>query len=148
LRLIIVGAAARVPRLHGAEQSISIDDALRAYTIHAAYHLRREHDLGSIEVGKLADFVQLSADPYLVDPAGLDDEVKVLGTWSGGVRVDVDAFMADIAKVDPATHAGLVQAAAQHTCCKAAASVDLVAHTACSNASEWSWNQPAPRGDA
>jgi len=104
-------------QLHGAEQSISMDDALRAYTINAAYHLRREHDLGSIEAGKLADFVQLSADPYLVDPAGLDSEVKVLGTWSGGVKVDVDAFMADIAKVDPAAHEGLRQTAAQHTCC-------------------------------
>jgi predicted amidohydrolase YtcJ len=104
-------------QLHGAEQSISMDDALRAYTINAAYHMRREHDLGSIEAGKLADFVQLSADPYLVDPAGLDSEVKVLGTWSGGVKVDVDAFMADIAKVDPAAHEGLRQTAAQHNCC-------------------------------
>lgn len=104
-------------QLHGAEQSISMDDALRAYTINAAYHMRREHDLGSIESGKLADFVELSADPYLVDPAGLDTEVKVLGTWSGGVKVDVDAFMADIAKVDPAAHEGLRQTAAKHTCC-------------------------------
>jgi hypothetical protein len=31
--------------------------------------------------------------------------------------VDVDAFMADIAKVDPAAHEGLRQTAAKHTCC-------------------------------
>lgn len=104
-------------QLHGVEQSISMDDALRAYTINAAYHLRREHDRGSIEAGKVADVVQLSADPCLVDPAELDSEVKVLGTWSGGVQVDVDAFMADIASVDPAAHEGLRQSAAHHTCC-------------------------------
>lgn len=103
--------------LHGADQTISIDDALRAYTINAAYHLRREHDLGSIETGKLADLVQLSADPYLVNPSGLDSEVKVLATWSGGVKVDTDAFMADMANVDPAAHADLAQTAAKHTCC-------------------------------
>lgn len=93
------------------------DRRLRAYTINAAYHLRREHDLGSIEAGKLADFVQLSADPYLVDPAGLDSEVKVIRTWWDGVKVDIDAFIADIAKVGPAAHEELRQTAAQHTCC-------------------------------
>jgi hypothetical protein len=46
---------------------VTVDDALKAVTINAAYHLRREHDLGSIAVGKLADFVELSADPYTVD---------------------------------------------------------------------------------
>lgn len=104
-------------QLHGAEQTISMDDALRAYTINAAYHLRRENDLGSIEPGKLADFVQLSADPYLSDPNHLTDQVAVLATWSGGVKVDIDAFMADIATVDPAAHANLVTGAPRHTCC-------------------------------
>jgi predicted amidohydrolase YtcJ len=104
-------------QLHAPEQSISMDDALRAYTINAAYHLRREHDLGSISVGKLADLVQLSADPYGVDPLHLTDQVKVLATWSGGVQVDTDAFLADIAAVDPAAHAHLTHAVAQHTCC-------------------------------
>jgi predicted amidohydrolase YtcJ len=103
--------------LHAPDQSISMDDGLRAYTINAAYHLRREHDLGSISVGKLADLVQLSADPYACDPHHLTDKVKVLSTWAGGVKVDTDAFMNDIAKVDPAAHTGLTEAAAKHTCC-------------------------------
>lgn len=104
-------------QLHAVEQGISVDDALRAYTINATYHMRRENDLGSIVVGKLADFVQLSADPYVCDPNQLSDQVKVLATWSGGVKVDIDAFMADTAKVDPAAHAPLAQHAVQHTCC-------------------------------
>jgi predicted amidohydrolase YtcJ len=104
-------------QLHGADQTISIDDGLRAYTISAAYHLRREHDLGSIAPGKLADFVELSADPYLCDPNKLEAHVKVLATWSGGVKVDIEAFMADMAKIDPAKHKDLVHATAQHKCC-------------------------------
>lgn len=50
--------------LHGPEQIISLDDALKAHTIAAAYTLHRDKDIGSIEVGKLADFVELSKDPY------------------------------------------------------------------------------------
>ena len=103
--------------LHAPEQAISMDEGLRAYTVNAAYHLRREHDLGSIAVGKLADFVQLSADPYTTDPDELSDRVKVLATWSGGVAVDTDAFMADIAEIDPATHQHLTTHVATHTCC-------------------------------
>lgn len=104
--------------LHGAEQTISIDEGLRAYTVHAAYHMRREHDLGSIAPGKLADFVLLSSDPYLANPSDLENEVKVLGTWAGGRRVDTTAFMADIAAIDPAQHAHLATAAVtSHPCC-------------------------------
>jgi predicted amidohydrolase YtcJ len=103
--------------LHAPDQSISLDDALRAYTINAAYHLRREDDLGSITAGKLADFVQLSADPYASDPLNLSDEVTVVSTWSGGVKVDIDTFLAHIAKVDPAAHTGLTKTAVSHTCC-------------------------------
>jgi predicted amidohydrolase YtcJ len=95
--------------MHGPEQAISLDDALRAITINAAYHLRREHDLGSVEVGKLADLVELSADPYAVDPGALSENVKVLGTWSAGRKVDLDAFMTEISQIDPAEHADLHQ---------------------------------------
>jgi predicted amidohydrolase YtcJ len=104
-------------QLHGADQTISIDDGLRAYTINAAYHLRRENDLGSIEPGKLADFVQLSADPYLCNPSTLENDVTVLATWSGGVKVDIDAFMADMAAADPAQHQHLAQATTGSGCC-------------------------------
>jgi hypothetical protein len=43
--------------------------------------------------------------------------VKVVATWAGGIKVDTDAFMADIAKVDPSAHKGLTEAAEKHTCC-------------------------------
>jgi len=47
----------------GAEFAISPERALRALTIDAAWQNRTEHDRGSLEVGKLADFVVLSGDP-------------------------------------------------------------------------------------
>lgn len=99
-------------QLHGANQAISVDDAVRAHTINAAFHMRREHDLGSIAVGKLADFVELSADPYTVDISALTDHVKVLGTWSGGRKIDLDAFIEDIERIDPSEHTDLPEHAA------------------------------------
>lgn len=47
----------------GPEQRIGVMEALRAMTIDAAWQIHREHELGSIEAGKLADLVVLSDDP-------------------------------------------------------------------------------------
>lgn len=68
--------------LLGAEETLTAAQALAAYTTGSAYAAFREHDLGTIEVGKLADFVALAADP--TDEANLDDN-RVLGTVVGGV---------------------------------------------------------------
>jgi predicted amidohydrolase YtcJ len=68
----------------GADQRISIIQALRAVTIDAAWQAFREHDLGSIEPGKYADLVVLDGD--VLDPEKLD-KVIVDSTWVGGVKV-------------------------------------------------------------
>lgn len=65
-------------------ERISLERALRAITIDAAFTLRRDHDLGSLEVGKLADMAILGEDPLEVGAEGLKD-ISVLGTISGGV---------------------------------------------------------------
>lgn len=101
----------------GTDQMISLDDALRAHTINAAYHLRRADSLGSITVGKLADFVELSADPYTVDVGALTEKGKILGTWSSGHRIDIDAFMSDIERIDPSEHPDLAHSAVKSKCC-------------------------------
>jgi predicted amidohydrolase YtcJ len=81
-------------KVHGINQAISLDEAILAETMHPARQLFMEHLVGSIEVGKLADFVILSKDPYTVqDPAKLNAEVKVVETWLGGVKTDLDAYL-------------------------------------------------------
>lgn len=92
-------------RIHAPNQAISVDAALRAHTIDAARTLHREHLVGSIAVGKLADFVELSADPYAVTPRYLDERVKLLGTWVDGSRIELPEFLAAAHASDPAPHA-------------------------------------------
>ena len=103
--------------LHGPEQQVTLDDAIKAHTVNAARQLGREHDLGSLAVGKLADLVELSADPYAVDSDKLTDEVKVLGTWVSGRKVDTDAFLTRVEAIDPSEHKELPAAALSHKCC-------------------------------
>lgn len=102
--------------LHGPSQQVSLDDAFKAHTINAARQLGREEDLGSLAVGKLADLVQLSADPFTVDSDKLTEQVKVLGTWVNGAKVDTDAFVTHIQAIDPTEHPDLHQTALSHKC--------------------------------
>ncbi len=67
----------------GAEFAISPERALRGLTIDAAWQNRVEHDRGSLEVGKLADFVVLSGNP-LISPDVRD--LNVDEVWIDGAR--------------------------------------------------------------
>lgn len=106
----------RAGNVHGADQAITLDQALRAHTIDAARTLHRDTLVGSIEVGKLADFTELTADPYRVDPAELADKARVAGTWLGGERIDLAAFLGAVSGADPGRHAHLADEP-RHTCC-------------------------------
>ena len=57
----------------GANQRISVEDALRIYTLNGAYASFEEAQKGSILVGKLADLVVLESDPTVVDPFSIMD---------------------------------------------------------------------------
>jgi len=76
-------------RVWGADQRLSLDLALRAITIEGAYSLGLEGEIGSIEVGKRADFTILERDPYTEDPAGLA-EIPIWGTVLGGRPHPID----------------------------------------------------------
>ena len=58
------------------EQKISVEDAIKCYTLNAAYACHEEQIKGSIEVGKLADMVVLSDDILTINPMKIWD-VKV-----------------------------------------------------------------------
>ena len=55
---------------------VSIDDTLIAYNINAARQLKRDKEIESLEVGKLADLILLSDNPKTVQPECLT-EIKV-----------------------------------------------------------------------
>ncbi|MEA2440851.1 MAG: hypothetical protein QOH76_2275 [Thermoleophilaceae bacterium] len=78
-----VTRATRGGRVCEPEQAITVDDALRAYTLGSAKALGVAHEAGSLEPGKRADIVVLSRDPRLVDP---DDYagISVLRTYVAG----------------------------------------------------------------
>jgi predicted amidohydrolase YtcJ len=69
-----------------AKECLGVEDALRMYTTWAAFALRVEREVGSIEPGKLADFIVVAEDPFRA-PADRLDKITVLETWIGGTRV-------------------------------------------------------------
>ncbi|MBO6563745.1 MAG: amidohydrolase [Pseudomonadales bacterium] len=69
-----------------AEECISVEAALRSITRDAAWQCHSDHEVGTIEPGKFADFVVLEADPREVDPNDIGN-IQVLETWMGGRRV-------------------------------------------------------------
>ena len=57
----------------GADQAISVDEAIRMFTVNAAYNAFEEKIKGSIEIGKIADFAILAEDPHNVEPDRIKD---------------------------------------------------------------------------
>jgi predicted amidohydrolase YtcJ len=70
----------------GANQRISVEEALRINTLNGAYNSHEEAIKGSITPGKLADFVVLSDDPHTVDKEKIKD-IRIVRTVTGGSTV-------------------------------------------------------------
>ncbi len=68
------------------DQRLTREEALRAFTLDAAYAAFQDDDLGSLEPGKYADFVLLSRDIMTI-PAGEILEAEVVATYLGGEKV-------------------------------------------------------------
>ncbi|WP_304113779.1 amidohydrolase [Mycolicibacterium bacteremicum] len=88
LRNISVAATRKAPsgRVLAPQERLTVEQAIRAQTLDAAYQLFADDRIGSIEVGKYADLVVLSADPRAVDPeevAGLE----IRATYLAGRQV-------------------------------------------------------------
>jgi predicted amidohydrolase YtcJ len=77
------GIQAAVTRKVFPEEQITVDEALRMYTVNAAYASFDENIKGSIEEGKLADLIIISRDP-LTTPLNQIADIKVKMTIVGG----------------------------------------------------------------
>lgn len=69
-----------------AEEALTREEALKAFTIDAAYAGHQEDVLGSLEEGKWADFILIDRDYFNVDASELW-QIEVLETWLAGERV-------------------------------------------------------------
>lgn len=76
-------------RVQGAHERISIQEAMYAITLGAAYTLHMDQEIGSIEIGKRADFAILEDDPFDSEPDSLKD-IAVWGTVQGGRIFEAD----------------------------------------------------------
>jgi len=72
--------------LRNPSERIGIKAAVEAYTMGGAYQLFREDEIGSLEVGKFADFIVLDRDIMKVASSEIDG-TRVLATYIGGVQV-------------------------------------------------------------
>src|SRR5262245_25100743 len=73
-------------RVWGANQKVTVDEALKIATINGARASYEENVKGSITAGKLADFVILAQDPHEVEPDRIKN-IKVVRTVAGGRTV-------------------------------------------------------------
>lgn len=67
-------------------QALTVTEALRCFTIDAAYAGHQEKSIGSLEVGKWADFILVDRDIFAVPPSTLH-QTAVLQTWVAGRQV-------------------------------------------------------------
>jgi predicted amidohydrolase YtcJ len=77
----LIGVHAAVNHSNPAEQ-VSVQEGLELYTLNAARIGFEEHEKGSLEAGKLGDFVVLAQDPFRVEPGHIKDipvEMTVVG---------------------------------------------------------------------
>jgi predicted amidohydrolase YtcJ len=65
------------------KERISLDDAIKGYTLGAAFAGHREKTEGSLEPGKMADLIVLSQDLFKIEPSGIA-KTEVLLTMVGG----------------------------------------------------------------
>jgi predicted amidohydrolase YtcJ len=70
----------------GPDERVSVESAIRSITSNAAWACHSEHEIGSLEPGKLADLVVLEDDPRRVEPTAISD-IAVSETWMNGENV-------------------------------------------------------------
>jgi predicted amidohydrolase YtcJ len=75
-------------KVYGPEQKITAFEAIRSWTLHSAIACRWDKEIGTIEVGKRADFVVLARDPRATEPLEIS-KIQVERTFVGGRNATV-----------------------------------------------------------
>ena len=83
---ITVNRTTRSGHVLGPHQRATVQEALHAVTLGAAYQYFEEDTKGSITAGKQADLVILAENPLQADPAGLE-HIQIIETFSRGRSV-------------------------------------------------------------
>ena len=73
-------------QIYGPDEAITIEEAIRAYTLTSAYLNFEEDVKGSLEPGKFADMIVLSSDILTIDPESIMD-IEVEQTYVNGELV-------------------------------------------------------------
>ena len=77
--------------LYPEKEAITIKQVIRAYTMGAAYQIRAEKFIGSLEVGKRADLVIVNQDLFKIDPSQVHNTKAVLTILNGNIVYRRDA---------------------------------------------------------
>lgn len=72
--------------VYGGNQRVSVEEAIKVWTLDGAYTTFEENDKGSITAGKLADFIVLRQDPRKINPDTIKD-IVIDATYIGGINV-------------------------------------------------------------
>jgi predicted amidohydrolase YtcJ len=83
----MVERASRSGRVIGPDEGITVDEALRAYTVAGAFACHWEDSAGSLTPGKRADLVVLGDDPTSVDVSRIGD-IDVVATFVEGLEAE------------------------------------------------------------
>ncbi|MEO5623524.1 MAG: amidohydrolase family protein, partial [Dokdonella sp.] len=84
------------------DQKMTLIEALRAFTLDAAYAAHQEKTLGTLEPGKWADFILIDRDLFKSSPEDIWS-TKVLETWVAGKRVYQRAKAQDERSANPSS---------------------------------------------
>ena len=74
------------PVLAPADQALSVEQAVHANTLGAAYQIRLDEKVGSIEAGKLADLIVLDRNIFDVDPHDIHSATVTMTMMNGRIR--------------------------------------------------------------
>ena len=70
------------------EQAITIEESMHFHTAAVAKQLFRDSDCGTLEVGKVADFIILNQNPVEVEPHAVS-QIKILATYRKGIKTNL-----------------------------------------------------------